>query len=94
MGTRGRQLIEGATELKLMGRYVSVRARIVDLPQFSVHADSRELLAWASRAPAKPSAAYIVHGEPAASSALAESLRHQLGWTAVVPRLGERVRLD
>lgn len=93
-GTRGRQLLEGATELKMMGRYVPVRAQIVDLPQFSVHADSNELLQWARRAPTEPQVAYVVHGEPSASSALAESLRQQLGWTAVVPRLGERVRLD
>jgi len=94
VGTRGRQLLDGATELKMMGRYVPVRARIVDLPQFSVHADSRELLEWARRAPDEPQIAYVVHGEPSASTALAGSLRHALGWAAVVPRLGERVRLD
>jgi len=93
-GTRGRQLLDGATELKMMGRYVPVRAHIVDLPQFSVHADSRELLEWARRAPDEPHVAYVVHGEPSASATLAGSLRQALGWAAVVPRLGERVRLD
>ena len=93
-GTRGRRLLEGVTELKMFGRYVPVRSRIVELPQFSVHADSRELVDWAKRAPTKPKAAFVVHGEPSASNALAASLRGKLGWTAVVPRLGERVRLD
>jgi metallo-beta-lactamase family protein len=93
-GTRGRRLLEGATELKMFGRYVPVRARIVEMPQFSVHADSRELVEWARRAPTKPQVAYVVHGEPSAAEALASSLRSALGWTAVVPRLGERVRLD
>jgi len=37
---------------------------------------------------------YVVHGEPAASAALADRLRECRGWTAVVPRHLERVRLD
>ena len=36
---------------------------------------------------------YVVHGEPRASDALAARIRAELGWTAVVPRVGERVRL-
>lgn len=93
-GTRGRQLLEGATELKMLGRYVPVRARIVDLPQYSVHADASELVDWVAAAPREPRAVYVVHGEPAASAALAASVRERLDWTAVVPRHGERIRLD
>jgi metallo-beta-lactamase family protein len=93
-GTRGRQLLEGATELKMLGRYVPVRAEIVDLPQFSVHADAAELLDWVAAATEPPDTVYVVHGEPAASVALARSIREKLQWTAVVPRHGERVRLD
>src|SRR5215204_1229942 len=29
-GTRGRQLIDGAQELKMLGRYIRVRAEVVD----------------------------------------------------------------
>jgi metallo-beta-lactamase family protein len=35
-----------------------------------------------------------VHGEPSGAEALADRLQQQLGWCAVVPRYGERVRLD
>jgi metallo-beta-lactamase family protein len=93
-GTRGRQLLEGATELKMLGRYVPVRAEIVDLPQFSVHADAAELLDWVAGATQPPDTVYVVHGEPPASAALARAIREKLQWTAVVPRHGERVRLD
>lgn len=93
-GTRGRQLLDGSTELKMLGRYVPVRARIVDLPQYSVHADASELIDWVSASPREPRAVYAVHGEPAASAALAASLRRTLDWTAVVPRYAERVRID
>lgn len=93
-GTRGRRLLEGATELKMLGRYVPVRARIVNLPQYSVHADASELLDWVAAAPREPRGIYVVHGEPPASAALAASVREKLDWTAVVPRYGERVRVD
>lgn len=94
VGTRGHQLAEGARELKIMGRYVRVRAEIVDLPVFSVHADSAELLEWVGSARKTPDTVYVVHGEPAASAALATAITASLDWTAVVPRFGERVRLD
>jgi metallo-beta-lactamase family protein len=93
-GTRGRQLIDGATELKMMGKYVPVRAQVVDLPQFSVHADRCELLQWVGSSSREPRAVYVVHGEPPSSVALATSIRESLDWMAVVPRFGERVRLD
>jgi metallo-beta-lactamase family protein len=93
-GTRGRQLLEGATELKMLGRYVPVRAEIVDFPQFSVHADAAELLDWVAAAAEPPDTVYVVHGEAPASAALARDIREKLVWNAVVPRHGERVRLD
>jgi len=94
VGTRGRQLLDGATELKMLGRYVRVRAQIVDLPTFSVHADADELLAWVGSAPHAPDAVYVVHGEPAAAAALAGAINRTLSWTAVVPRYTEKVRID
>ena len=94
VGTRGRSLLEGATELKLLGRYVRVRSEVVDLPVFSVHADAGELLDWVAAAPSPPATTYVVHGEPVAAAALARSIGDRLDATAVVPRQGERVRLD
>lgn len=94
VGTRGRQLQEGARQVKIHGRYVPVRAEVVDVPDFSVHADSGELCAWLASAPEPPEIVYVVHGEPSSSEALAARIRDELGWTAVVPRPGERVRLD
>jgi metallo-beta-lactamase family protein len=94
VGTRGRQLQEGARQVKIHGRYVPVRADIVDVPDFSVHADSAELCAWLASAPEPPEIVYVVHGEPASSEALADRIRDELGWPAVVPKPDERVRLD
>lgn len=89
-GTRGRLLGDGVQELKIHGRYVPVRAEVVDLGAFSAHADADELVQWATGCESVPTTTYVVHGEPAASAGL-QSRLHALGWTAVVPRHGERV---
>jgi len=92
--TRGRLLADGARQVKMLGRYVPVRCEVVDLPSLSVHADADELEAWLRTAQRPPEVVYLVHGEPAAAGALAERVQTGLGWTAIVPGLGERVRID
>lgn len=93
VGTRGRDLQEGARALKMMGGYVPVRAQVVTDDGFSVHADAGEVIDWLRRLPTPPTTVYVVHGEPPSARALAELITDELGWCAVVPRLGERVRL-
>ena len=93
-GTRGRQLAEGARQVKIHGHYVPVRAEVVTLTDFSVHADAHETVDWLSRAPVPPRTVYVVHGEPRSAAALARRVSEELGWTAVVPRYGERVLVD
>ncbi|WP_344663295.1 MBL fold metallo-hydrolase RNA specificity domain-containing protein, partial [Catenulispora subtropica] len=92
VGTRARDLATGATTLKIHGRYVPVRARVVELPGLSAHADHPEILDWLGTAPA-PKTTYIVHGEPTASEYLRDRITERLQWTAVVPRPGEKVLL-
>jgi len=89
-GTRARHLVDGERVLKMYGTYVPVRAEIVNVPAFSAHADAPEIIDWLRHAP-PPSATYLVHGEPEGSQALRDRIDRELGWTAVVPRSGERV---
>ncbi len=93
-GTRGRALLEGARELKMLGRYVRVAAEIVSVPAFSVHADRDEILGWLRSEARAPETTFLVHGEPEAAAALHDAIERELGWTAVVPRYLEQVRLD
>ncbi|MEU2632159.1 MBL fold metallo-hydrolase [Kitasatospora sp. NPDC007106] len=89
-GTRARRLVDGARVLKMYGTYVPVRAEVVNVPAFSAHADAAEVVEWLRAAP-PPSATYLVHGEPEGAQALRDRIDRELGWTAVVPRSGERV---
>jgi metallo-beta-lactamase family protein len=95
-GTRGADLAAGVRELKALGRYVPVRCQVEVLQGMSVHADGDELVRWLAGGPevSPPDVCYVVHGERAASQSLADRLRAELGWLAVVPADGELVRLD
>jgi metallo-beta-lactamase family protein len=93
VGTRGRQLADGARQVKMHGRYVPVRAEVVQVATLSVHADAEEMVGWLSRMPEPPRTAYVVHGERHASEELARRVREEIGCVTVVPRLGERVSL-
>jgi metallo-beta-lactamase family protein len=90
-GTRGRALQEGARAVKIHGSYVPVRAEVVTLDEYSSHADADEIIEWLRLMPTSPSTCYVVHGEPDAARQLRDRVSDELGWTAVVPRHGERV---
>ncbi|GGN00856.1 MBL fold hydrolase [Terrabacter tumescens] len=94
IGTRGRDLQEGVRELKMSGHYVPVRAEVVTLDEFSVHADADELLTWIGEMPQPPESVHVVHGEPAAARALADGIRDRFDCAVSVPRYCERVLLD
>ena len=93
-GTRGRTLIDGAHELKLLGQYVPVRARIAQLDALSAHADSAELIAWLAASRLTPRRVFVTHGEPSASDALRRRLHETFGWDALVPELGQSLALE
>jgi metallo-beta-lactamase family protein len=92
-GTRGRALSEGAKTLRIHGEDVAVKAEIVDLKQFSAHAGRSELLRWLSGIPAPPRQTFIVHGEPAAATALQQAIESQFKWKAVRPQYRQSFEL-
>jgi metallo-beta-lactamase family protein len=92
-GTRGRSLLDGATSIKMYGRYFPVRADVVGVEELSAHVDADGALAWLRSAPRPPKVCYVVHGEANPARALAERVAQELGWCAVVPRHAERVLL-
>jgi metallo-beta-lactamase family protein len=81
VGTRGRQIKEGAHEVKIFGEIVPVRAQVAALEQFSDHADVDELLEWLRTFTKIPMSTHIVHGEPDSAEALRQAITTQLGWT-------------
>ena len=86
-GTRGRQLLEGAHEIKLFGKYLPVKAKIEHLESLSAHADQFELLDWLSGIKNYPEKVFLVHGEPMALDAFRVKLKDTFGWKVHIPKL-------
>jgi len=93
-GTLGRQILEGAREVRLFGRMLPVRARVLSIPGFSAHADRDELTRWlAGAAERPPRRVFVTHGEPESAASFAGHVRERFGWETSVARYGERVAL-
>jgi metallo-beta-lactamase family protein len=93
IGTRGRALVDGATEVKMHGEFVPVRAKIEQIGSFSVHADANELIDWLKTAGEAPRQVFVVHGELGAAETLASRISSQLGWKSHAPKDGEVAEL-
>lgn len=90
-GTLGRQLVDGAQRVKVLGEELSVKAHIHTIGGFSAHAGQHQLLGWAGAFRDHPRF-YLVHGEPAAQQALKTALADN-GIEADVPAYGDRIEL-
>ncbi len=87
-GSRGAHLVAGATEVKIHGEYVAVKARVSHLEGYSAHADADGVLDWLRGFEAAPSQCFVVHGEPEAADTLRLRIQDELGWRVRVPGHG------
>lgn len=92
-GTRGRQLLDGANEIKLRGKFFKVRASIINVEGLSAHADQEELIHWMSSLSKPPKYIFITHGEPASARALQEKIRQVYNWETAIPHLNQVIDL-
>ena len=76
-GTLGRRLLEGAKSVKLFGEEIAVRAKIINFPGLSSHADRDHLLAWAEYFSPKPQQVFVVHGDAPVTELFAQSLNER-----------------
>ena len=92
-GTRGRKLLEGATEVKIHGKYYEVKANIVEIEGLSAHGDQKDLLNWLSELETKPQKVFLVHGENQPADELRIKIQEKYGFDCVVPLLGQEFEL-
>jgi metallo-beta-lactamase family protein len=90
-GTRGRQLLEGFSQLKIRGKFYQVKAKVLPLDGLSAHADQPELLEWASQV--APGHVFLVHGEGNASHDLAAAYAGRYGIMPMVAEEGMAVKI-
>jgi metallo-beta-lactamase family protein len=92
-GTRGRLLTDGAKEIRLLGRVYPVAARVERIDSMSAHADAAEIMRWLSGFSAAPRMTYLVHGDPAALTALSAKITAEKQWPVHIAAHLERVEL-
>lgn len=63
-------------------------------PIFRVRRSAAACSTGVAGAPRAPETVFVVHGEPAAATALHDAIERSLGWMAAVPRYVENVRID
>ncbi len=85
VGTLGRQIVDGAPRVRILGQEYPVKARIARTSGFSAHADSGELLQWLSAFQDPPRQLMVTHGEAAAAEHLAAMVREKMGWQVTAP---------
>ena len=92
-GTRGRNLLEGAKEIKIYGKYYEVKATVKNIEGLSAHADQQELINWMSEIKTQPEKIFVTHGEPEASKALRNKIKEVYGWDSQTPQLYDSIEL-
>ena len=77
-GTRGADLLAGATSIKIHGAHYPVKASIENLSMLSAHADADGVMRWLRGFRRAPKTAFVTHGEPSASDALRRRIEEEL----------------
>ncbi len=88
VGTLGRNIIDGAHEVRLFGETITVNAHIEQLAGVSGHADKKGLLAWINHFEQKPDRIFVVHGEDMVCDAFTKCLQEEYGFEAFAPYSG------
>ncbi|MES2203032.1 MAG: MBL fold metallo-hydrolase [Patescibacteria group bacterium] len=93
-GTIGRRLIEGEKKIKIRGQMVAVNCHVEANYGYSAHMDGEQLLEFVNKASSNIEQVFVVEGEPAAASFLAQRIRDYLGLKATTPEAGESVTIN
>lgn len=92
-GTLGRQIVDGAKSVRIMGESVAVKAKVHTLGGLSAHAGQSELIRWASSLQASRPRVLLNHGEDPQRHKLGARLQSDLGLTAELPAFKDTLSL-
>ncbi len=93
-GTLGRQIADGNSKVRILGKTYPVKARVAGIYGFSGHADRDELLKWLSGLTKAPRQVFVTHGESDSAENFAKFIHSKTGWNASVPAYQQQVILD
>ncbi|HEY5961689.1 MAG TPA: MBL fold metallo-hydrolase, partial [Polyangiaceae bacterium] len=90
-GTLGRQILDGAPEIRLFGGLRRVSIQVAQVHGFSGHADQNELITWIKQMHTPPKQVAVVHGGSQVTANFAQLVSNGIGCSVVVPEFGERL---
>lgn len=90
VGTPGRALVDGATNYKIAGEEITVKAQIHTLGGFSAHAGQTQLIEWVNGFQKKKPQVFLVHGEEHAKISLQQALKEN-GWQSTIPTINQTI---
>jgi metallo-beta-lactamase family protein len=93
VGTRGRQIRDGAKFTRIHGEEIPVAAEVASFDSMSAHADANEIMRWLGHFTTPPKLTCLVHGEPEPMDVLKARIERELKWTVKTPLQGERITL-
>lgn len=93
-GTLGRQILDGAAEVRIHGEMHRVRAKIAQIHGLSGHADRAALWRWLGALKSPPRRVFLAHGEESVTLNFARRVETQLNWPVLVPAYQESADLD
>ena len=92
-GTRGRKILDGASEIKLYGKYHSIKATVSEIEGLSAHGDQNDLLNWMSALKNKPKKVFLVHGENQPADELRIKIQEKYGFDCTIPLMGQEFEI-
>lgn len=92
-GTRGRRVIDGEKEIRIMRDWIPVRCHVERIDGFSAHADWKAVLRWLGGLENAPKAVFTTHGEPESAAAMAQHIRDEFDWNVIEPEYLQTVEL-
>ncbi|OQY02940.1 MAG: exonuclease [Desulfobacteraceae bacterium 4572_123] len=82
-----------APMVKILNKEYPLKAHVHMIGGFSAHADKKEMLTFLKQSNLKIRKIAVVHGEKDQSLAFADTLNRE-GFDAIVPRVGQSIRID
>jgi len=91
-GTLGRQILQGATPVRILGQSYPVRMNVMQVEGFSAHADMSDLHRWLNNFKSPPKHVFLTHGEDEAIQNLSNFIRSE-NWQVSAPMYKEEYAL-
>jgi len=85
VGTLGRQILDGASPVRILGQSYPVQIKIESMDGFSAHAGMNDLVRWLNSFKSPPKHVFLTHGEEESILSLTNYLHSKDGWEVSAP---------